>query len=408
MVRWYAPAGDRAGSRSRRAGGRGPRRAPACACVRRHRPARRDLRHRSGEDRADRARRDAVPRGRRRRAAAEDPRDGPPGAERRARDDDPHELPARRHRHAGRRVPRAVDDDLREDRRRDRAARSRRRPGRPPEHRLPGHDRVRHPAPRRARPNRRRRLLPRADRRGQCPQGAAHAAPDHRRRHRPSRRACGRGLRAARHEDDPHDDQGSRAREAVHEHVAVHEVRRREPVPDDLGPGGRGLHEGAARRSATTTRAPATCLGPGSRPARACSRTRCSSPRSRATTSRWARRRCRSTRACRRTSCRPCSAATARSRARRSASSGWRSRPSRTTPARRSRTSSGSSCPGPAPGSCARTRTSIDDRLVPLDEVLRESDVVVLGAPHAAYRELQVGGKDVVDVWGAMGGGIRL
>jgi UDP-N-acetyl-D-mannosaminuronic acid dehydrogenase len=50
----------------------------------------------------------------------------------------------------------------------------------------------------------------------------------------------------------------------------------------------------------------------------------------------------------------------------------------------------------------------VDDRLVPLDDVLRESDVVVLGAPHAAYRELQVGGKDIVDVWGAMGGGIRL
>jgi UDP-N-acetyl-D-mannosaminuronic acid dehydrogenase len=49
-----------------------------------------------------------------------------------------------------------------------------------------------------------------------------------------------------------------------------------------------------------------------------------------------------------------------------------------------------------------------DDRLVPLDDVLRESDVLVLGAPHAAYRELQVGGMDVVDVWGAMGGGIRL
>ena len=50
----------------------------------------------------------------------------------------------------------------------------------------------------------------------------------------------------------------------------------------------------------------------------------------------------------------------------------------------------------------------VDDRLIPLDDVLRESDVIVLGAPHAAYRDLQVGGVDVVDVWGAMGGGIRL
>ena len=40
--------------------------------------------------------------------------------------------------------------------------------------------------------------------------------------------------------------------------------------------------------------------------------------------------------------------------------------------------------------------------------VLAESDILVLGAPHQAYRELGVGGKDVVDVWGALGEGIRL
>jgi UDP-N-acetyl-D-mannosaminuronic acid dehydrogenase len=49
-----------------------------------------------------------------------------------------------------------------------------------------------------------------------------------------------------------------------------------------------------------------------------------------------------------------------------------------------------------------------DDRLTTLDCVLQESDVLVLGAPHAAYRNLAVGGKDVVDVWGALGEGIRL
>jgi UDP-N-acetyl-D-mannosaminuronic acid dehydrogenase len=49
-----------------------------------------------------------------------------------------------------------------------------------------------------------------------------------------------------------------------------------------------------------------------------------------------------------------------------------------------------------------------DDRLVPLESVLSESDVLVLGAPHQRYRELPIGGKDVVDVWGAMGEGIRL
>ena len=49
-----------------------------------------------------------------------------------------------------------------------------------------------------------------------------------------------------------------------------------------------------------------------------------------------------------------------------------------------------------------------DDRLVPLETVLTESDVLVLGAPHKVYRGLAVGGRDVVDVWGAMGVGIRL
>jgi UDP-N-acetyl-D-mannosaminuronic acid dehydrogenase len=49
-----------------------------------------------------------------------------------------------------------------------------------------------------------------------------------------------------------------------------------------------------------------------------------------------------------------------------------------------------------------------DERLTTLDCVLEESDILVLGVPHKAYRELDVGGRDVVDVWGAMGHGIRL
>ena len=49
-----------------------------------------------------------------------------------------------------------------------------------------------------------------------------------------------------------------------------------------------------------------------------------------------------------------------------------------------------------------------DDRLTTLDCVLQESEVLVLGVPHKAYRNLEVGGKDVVDVWGALGDGIQL
>jgi UDP-N-acetyl-D-mannosaminuronic acid dehydrogenase len=49
-----------------------------------------------------------------------------------------------------------------------------------------------------------------------------------------------------------------------------------------------------------------------------------------------------------------------------------------------------------------------DDRLVPLERVLAESEILILGAPHAPYRSLHVGGKDIVDVWGALGKGIAL
>jgi UDP-N-acetyl-D-mannosaminuronic acid dehydrogenase len=49
-----------------------------------------------------------------------------------------------------------------------------------------------------------------------------------------------------------------------------------------------------------------------------------------------------------------------------------------------------------------------DDRLVPLERVLAESEILILGAPHRPYRGLHVGGKDVVDVWGALGEGIQL
>jgi len=49
-----------------------------------------------------------------------------------------------------------------------------------------------------------------------------------------------------------------------------------------------------------------------------------------------------------------------------------------------------------------------DDRLVPLGRVMDQSEILVLGAPHKAYRELEVGGRDVVDVWGLTGQGILL
>jgi UDP-N-acetyl-D-mannosaminuronic acid dehydrogenase len=44
-----------------------------------------------------------------------------------------------------------------------------------------------------------------------------------------------------------------------------------------------------------------------------------------------------------------------------------------------------------------------DRSFVGLDQVLKESDVLVIGAPHRAYRQLELNGRDVVDIWGITG-----
>ena len=45
---------------------------------------------------------------------------------------------------------------------------------------------------------------------------------------------------------------------------------------------------------------------------------------------------------------------------------------------------------------------------MPLAEVLDHSDVLVIGAPHRAYRSLDLGDREVVDVWDCLGRGIRV
>jgi len=44
-----------------------------------------------------------------------------------------------------------------------------------------------------------------------------------------------------------------------------------------------------------------------------------------------------------------------------------------------------------------------DNSFVDLDEVLKKSDVLVIGAPHRAYRQLELNGREVVDIWGITG-----
>jgi UDP-N-acetyl-D-mannosaminuronic acid dehydrogenase len=43
-----------------------------------------------------------------------------------------------------------------------------------------------------------------------------------------------------------------------------------------------------------------------------------------------------------------------------------------------------------------------DPELVPLDEAIARSDLLILCAPHAAYRPLDFAGKPVIDVWGVL------
>jgi len=46
-----------------------------------------------------------------------------------------------------------------------------------------------------------------------------------------------------------------------------------------------------------------------------------------------------------------------------------------------------------------------DERIVPVEQVIREADVLIIAAPHDVYRSLNFEGKYVVDVWNFLGRG---
>jgi len=56
---------------------------------------------------------------------------------------------------------------------------------------------------------------------------------------------------------------------------------------------------------------------------------------------------------------------------------------------------------------CSDHHRPDDPELVPLPTLLAESDVVVIGAPHDAYRHLRTD-KPVVDIWGLTGNGVMV
>ena len=46
-----------------------------------------------------------------------------------------------------------------------------------------------------------------------------------------------------------------------------------------------------------------------------------------------------------------------------------------------------------------------DDNLLPLEEVIEKSDVIIIAAPHNIYKNLKLDNKIVADVWNALGNG---
>jgi UDP-N-acetyl-D-mannosaminuronic acid dehydrogenase len=46
-----------------------------------------------------------------------------------------------------------------------------------------------------------------------------------------------------------------------------------------------------------------------------------------------------------------------------------------------------------------------DRELLPLDQVVARSDILILCTPHSAYAEADLKGKPVVDVWGFLTSG---
>ena len=46
-----------------------------------------------------------------------------------------------------------------------------------------------------------------------------------------------------------------------------------------------------------------------------------------------------------------------------------------------------------------------DERIVPVEDVIERSDILIIGAPHRAYKDLDLNGKTVVDIWNFYGRG---
>jgi UDP-N-acetyl-D-mannosaminuronic acid dehydrogenase len=53
---------------------------------------------------------------------------------------------------------------------------------------------------------------------------------------------------------------------------------------------------------------------------------------------------------------------------------------------------------------CSDPFVTVDDSLLPVEEVIERSDILVIGAPHRQYQNLSAS-VEVVDVWNLLGKG---
>jgi UDP-N-acetyl-D-mannosaminuronic acid dehydrogenase len=56
---------------------------------------------------------------------------------------------------------------------------------------------------------------------------------------------------------------------------------------------------------------------------------------------------------------------------------------------------------------CTDPYVTVDPHLLPLDEVIARSDLLVVGAPHPEYKGLVID-KPVADIWDILGSGVRI
>ena len=56
---------------------------------------------------------------------------------------------------------------------------------------------------------------------------------------------------------------------------------------------------------------------------------------------------------------------------------------------------------------CADPYVTVDPNLLPQDEVIARSDLLVIATPHPEYRRLETD-KPVADIWNVLGTGVRV